>query len=347
LQPAAPLALGLLSAQVCIGRAGLHCARGGLWDAPELIAGPKRGRWCRLRQAGRRCAEAMGNTARGGVSSMSMCSCHPDSCVNDPRAEHVIVNTSANGDAAHGSRFQPPRMAPRSAESDPVTARDDGGLCVGDTRGSAGTIRYRNGDVYTGEWRGSRAMGYGRVVRPDSSTFEGQWVDDAAHGEGAETFGDGSWYRGGYCQGVKSGFGMFHWVGGPQFCGQFEDNVFHGEGSYYWGDGRVYTGQWQKNEFNGHGRMTWPDGQAYEGQYVRGRKDGEGTFVWANGRRFTGDWRDGKQHGVGVLYSEKGQQRVGEWDTGRRERWLEDQDKAGQPDGSSAPRSEQVEDSTL
>ena len=54
------------------------------------------------------------------------------------------------------------------------------------------------GEVYTGEWRGAKAAGYGRIVRPDGSTYEGQWTSDAAHGEGTETYPDGSWYRGGY-----------------------------------------------------------------------------------------------------------------------------------------------------
>ena len=201
----------------------------------------------------------MGNSARRGAG---VCSCSPDSCVNDPRAEHVIVNTSVNADFSQGNRYALPRHAARSGKADPVASREDGGVCVGDPQSCAGTIRYPNGDVYTGEWRASRAAGYGRVARPDSSTYEGQWAGDAAHGEGTETFPDGSWYRGRYSHGSKSGFGMFHWVSGPQFCGQFEDNVFHGEGSYYWGDGRVYTGQWVRNEFSGHGRMSWPDGQA-------------------------------------------------------------------------------------
>lgn len=271
----------------------------------------------------------MGNNT---ANRISMCGCHPDTCANDPRAEHVIVNTSVHADAAQCARCARPKIAPRrNDETEQVSAREDGSLCVGDMHGCAGTIRYKNGDVYTGEWRGTRAVGYGRVVRNDNSTYEGQWVDDAAHGEGAEHFGDGNWYRGGYRHGVKAGFGSFHWSGGSRFCGQFEDNVFHGEGSYYWNDGRVYTGQWRRNEFHGHGRMAWPDGQAYEGQYAHGRKDGEGSFVWANCRRFTGMWRDGKQHGVGMLCSEKGQQRLGEWVFGRRERWLDEEDIATPP----------------
>lgn len=268
----------------------------------------------------------MGNNVRsgGGIGPPGMgvvCGCNADTCMNDPRGEHVIVASASNAEVA---RFVTPRSQARNTpETDPVTPREDGGLCIGDIHGSAGTIRYHNGDVYTGEWRSCRAVGYGRVVRPDGSTYEGQWANDAAHGEGTETYPDGSWYRGGYTVGIKFGFGIFHWAHGPQFCGQFEDNVFHGEGSYYWGDGRVYTGQWSKNEFNGHGRMGWPDGQVYEGQYDTGRKDGEGTFIWADGRRFTGKWRNGKQHGLGVFYDAKGSSRSGEWNDGHRHRWVE------------------------
>lgn len=263
-----------------------------------------------------------------GAPPGASCSCNPDSCVNDPRAEHVIVSTSQHADGGvqgHcAGHFVAPRQRARSVEAESVIAREDGGVCIGDINGSAGTIRYLGGEVYTGEWRNTRANGYGRVVRPDSSTYEGQWNNDTANGEGTETFVDSSWYRGGYVQGVKAGFGIFHWTNGPQFCGQFEDNVFHGEGTYQWGDGRLYTGQWCRNEFHGHGRMSWPDGQVYDGQYASGRKDGEGTFIWTNGRRFTGSWKDGKQHGLGIFCTDKAQQRAGEWVDGRRIRWVEE-----------------------
>lgn len=270
----------------------------------------------------------------GNANGSSACTCNPDTCMSDPRGEHVIVNSSSSV-TADGAQFMTPRQVTglrAGSEPDPVTPREDGGLCIGDVNGNAGTIRYQNGDVYIGEWRGARAVGYGRVVRPDSSTYEGQWANDAAHGEGVEKYPDGSWYRGGYAQGMKTGFGIFQWAHGPQFCGQFDANVFHGEGSYYWGDGRIYTGQWMRNEFHGHGRMSWADGQVYDGQYLEGKKEGEGTFIWADARRFTGKWRDGKQHGTGVFYDERGGARRGEWEAGRRMRWTEDDAPEPVPD---------------
>eukprot|EP00404_Azadinium_spinosum_P057297 CAMPEP_0180779846 /NCGR_PEP_ID=MMETSP1038_2-20121128/46658_1 /TAXON_ID=632150 /ORGANISM="Azadinium spinosum, Strain 3D9" /LENGTH=314 /DNA_ID=CAMNT_0022815275 /DNA_START=24 /DNA_END=964 /DNA_ORIENTATION=+ len=276
----------------------------------------------------------MGNAptqGAGGQPSGLMCGCSPESCVNEHRSDHFIVNSSVVVDPARGaSHFQYATgtkgraiVPSRSLEDvETVTLREDGGVCLGDMDSVAGTIRYQNGDVYTGEWRNRRAVGYGRVVRPDTSTYEGQWSKDSAHGEGTETFPDGSWYRGSYHYGAKSGFGVFNWENGPHFCGQFEDNVFSGEGTYYWGDGRRYNGQWARNEFHGHGRMAWPNGEIYDGQYAFGQKDGEGTFIWASGRRFTGRWKDGQQHGIGISYVGKGQQRTGIWEAGRRLRWL-------------------------
>jgi len=258
-----------------------------------------------------------------GANVSANCSCsHFDTCVNDPRAEQVVINSSNDVEPGHFTHFSTPRAIARGRDTDPVAPREDGGLCIGELHGRAGTIRYQNGDVYTGEWRDKQAMGYGRVVRPDGSTFEGQWASDAAHGEGVETFPDSSWYRGGYHKGVKTGFGTLHWSTGPEFCGQFEDNVFHGEGTYLWGDGRSYTGQWKRNEFHGYGRMAWPDGQVYDGQYDVGKKDGEGMFIWADGRRYSGRWKDGKQNGMGAFQDEKGNQRPGLWEVGRRVRWL-------------------------
>ena len=64
-----------------------------------------------------------------------------------------------------------------------------------------GTMQYANGDKYSGEWKNDEIYGNGIMEYADSSKYEGKWVYNQWHGNGKYTKPDGTiinteWYYG-------------------------------------------------------------------------------------------------------------------------------------------------------
>lgn len=45
-------------------------------------------------------------------------------------------------------------------------------------------VKFKNGVIYHGEWRGNIRWGYGVQVWPDGAKYEGDWVNGKANGKG-------------------------------------------------------------------------------------------------------------------------------------------------------------------
>ncbi len=41
-----------------------------------------------------------------------------------------------------------------------------------------GTMTYRNGDLYTGEWRANQREGQGKMTYINDTNWEGKWLND-------------------------------------------------------------------------------------------------------------------------------------------------------------------------
>lgn len=57
-------------------------------------------------------------------------------------------------------------------------------------------VRFKNGVVYKGEWKGNVRHGYGVQVWPDGARYEGYWENGKATGRGKFTHVDGDIYDG-------------------------------------------------------------------------------------------------------------------------------------------------------
>ena len=117
-----------------------------------------------------------------------------------------------------------------------------------------GTLRFSNGDIYTGEFN------YGKP-----------------NGKGAFTYGNGDSYNGTVAEGQRHGSGTYTSAAGDKYVGQFSEGKFEGVGTYYFlannrSKGDVYTGEFSSNTFNGQGRYTHSNGQVFVGSFVNGRK---------------------------------------------------------------------------
>ena len=117
-----------------------------------------------------------------------------------------------------------------------------------------GTLRFSNGDIYTGEFN------YGKP-----------------NGKGAFTYGNGDSYSGTVAEGQRHGSGTYTSAAGNKYVGQFSEGNFEGLGTYYFlanspSRGDIYAGEFSSNTFNGQGRYTHSNGQVFVGSFSNGRK---------------------------------------------------------------------------
>lgn len=64
-----------------------------------------------------------------------------------------------------------------------------------------------DGDSYIGQWRNSKAEGYGVHIFSNGDRYEGEWKDCLKHGKGTDLFNNGDVFIGYYKLGKFEGFG--------------------------------------------------------------------------------------------------------------------------------------------
>lgn len=151
---------------------------------------------------------------------------------------------------------------------------NDTGLVSGD-----GTIAWRNGDRYIGNFNQGKRQGKGRFNWANGQWYEGEWRNDTATGKGAIGFTNGERYDGDVLEGVPHGQGVMVFASGDRYAGQFHRGIFNGQGTYTWKSGSQYSGAWLMGKKQGKGRLTMTDGSGWEGEF---ENDAEGP----NGQRF-------------------------------------------------------------
>ena len=117
-----------------------------------------------------------------------------------------------------------------------------------------GTLRFSNGDIYTGEFNHGKP-----------------------NGKGAFTYGNGDSYNGTVAEGQRHGSGTYTSAAGDKYVGQFSEGKFDGLGVYYFladnrSRGDIYVGEFSSNTFNGQGKYTHSNGQVFVGSFANGRK---------------------------------------------------------------------------
>lgn len=176
---------------------------------------------------------------------------------------------------------------------------------VGDCMNGHGSYRYKNGNVYTGDFREGKRHGQGVLEFKSGNRYDGEWRRDKMTGQATHTWAAG-----------KSA--------GDKYIGQFVNGRFHGIGTYIDADGSRYEGEWKDRKRTGYGIFTFATGSKdrYIGQYVDGKRHGMGTYYFESGNKFEGEWRNGKRYGLG-LYTwgsgkSKGKRFLGYYENGKR-----------------------------
>ena len=136
--------------------------------------------------------------------------------------------------------------------------------CVIYTFGNCqGSLKYPNGDIYTGEFNYGQPNGVGKMI-----------------------YANGDLYAGNFFEGQKHGIGDYTWADGNRYIGQFIGGNLEGRGAYYFlGKNKTnpdkYVGDFKKNAFNGDGIYTYGNGAVVSGRFKDGKKVNVSTPVQA------------------------------------------------------------------
>ena len=158
------------------------------------------------------------------------------------------------------------------------------------------TIKYGNGDVYTGGTAGifSRVRaGWGKLTYASGDVYVGEWQEDLRWGEGTLTYANGDVFKGRWRKGNRSS-GRLDFKNGDYYEGEFSGDKYGGEGTLFIKyTGVTYVGQFNSGRKHGMGRETCKD-YTYKGRFATDRFHFEGRLEKKNGDWFEGTFNLGK-----------------------------------------------------
>lgn len=161
-----------------------------------------------------------------------------------------------------------------------------------------GTLVYKSGSKYIGQFLGGERHGAGTLFSADGSRYQGAWHHDQMHGKGVEVLPDGSTIRGTWENGrlVKSGRASTEErARGPeQQTGCMSGNCLNGKGIFIFPTGAVYVGDFLDGEIHGYGTCYYANGSKYQGYWAHRYPEGNGTKTYHDGTQRTGFWKKGQ-----------------------------------------------------
>ena len=187
-----------------------------------------------------------------------------------------------------------------------------GDLVDGKLQGQ-GTFKYANGDEYTGNFVDNKWQGQGTFKTANGYEATGNWVDGKQQGQGTFKYANGDEYTGDLVDGKQQGQGTFKYANGDEYTGNFVDNKWQGQGTFKSANGNESTGNWVDGKQQGQGTFKSANGDEYTGNWVDGKWQGQGTFKATNGNAYTGNWVDNKIQGQGTFKYANGTRFEGEW----------------------------------
>jgi len=157
---------------------------------------------------------------------------------------------------------------------------DDIGL-----RSGHGTLKFSNGDTYTGGFLEGYRHGRGEIKFADGSKYNGAWEHDKYHGYGQRCFANGDMYIGHFDKGQRCGHGKFEYAKGDTYVGAWSNGKINGYGTYYHKNGDAYEGMFVNGVKNGPGKYSLVDGRLDISKYVNGQRRGVGLRLCAERKR--------------------------------------------------------------
>lgn len=145
------------------------------------------------------------------------------------------------------------------------------------------TIKYDNGDEYTGKIKNGKRYGYGILITANGDTLIGNWNNDILDGYAVMSYNQDLSV---YCGIVKNGK--------------------YGEGPGVLKVGQLYSaGNWLDGHMNGFGMTSLEGDDNYIGNYVKGNKDGFGYYKNIK-YSYIGKWKNDNREGEGRTFFNNG-----------------------------------------
>ena len=165
-----------------------------------------------------------------------------------------------------------------------------------------GLMMYANGEIYSGAWENGIRSGLGAMSFSNGNEYSGEWKDDLFHGEGKMTYANKNVYEGGWEAGKQSGKGIMTYADGTVYDGEWSEGAYNGLGKLTYKNGDVYDGAWETGKQSGQGVMIYASGSSYEGAWEAGMPSGQGKMFYVSGDIYSGLWKKGGRSGAGEFY---------------------------------------------
>lgn len=182
----------------------------------------------------------------------------------------------------------------------------NGDLYSGEFKGSLpngkGKYEWSDGTVYEGDWYEGKICGKGKLMWSSGATYEGDFSGGYLHGVGTMTSPDESVYSGAWRMNIRHGLGRKEYCNSDVYDGSWKEGLQEGRGSYSWTNGNMYIGNWKKGVMCGRGVMRWGNGDLFDGFWLNGSRHGSGVYKFADGCLYYGTWSRGLKDGKGVFY---------------------------------------------
>lgn len=179
------------------------------------------------------------------------------------------------------------------------------GEWVDGKRHGKGTLEWKNGAIYQGQWDRDSLSGIGSFFLPSSGVeYEGEFSDNQFHGTGVLTWqSTGRRYSGAWKEGKHHGYGTLVYDNNDSrqrilYKGEWEEGKRHGFGIMKWRSGAEYEGNWFHGQRHGTGKQTFSNGDIHVGNWKGALRHGLGCRHFSNGDRLIGTWKDDKKHGI-------------------------------------------------
>ena len=146
------------------------------------------------------------------------------------------------------------------------------GIIINGKREIRGTMKYKNGSIYKGQWKNDKWHGKGlyRTQNYNNPNFigilyEGEFNNDKIEGYGIGKYSSGDQYEGEWKNNKQYGRGILNYVGGGKYIGEWKYGKLDGEGIYYLKNGERFEGKFLDNKYNGYGKYYYINGDYLEG----------------------------------------------------------------------------------
>ncbi|KAJ1439287.1 hypothetical protein B484DRAFT_391897 [Ochromonadaceae sp. CCMP2298] len=130
------------------------------------------------------------------------------------------------------------------------------------------SILQPSGDAGDREWVSSRT--FPAAEEYEESTYTGQMRGGKFHGFGRLSSATGKSYDGQWKEGKKCGQGLYKWSDGDSYEGHFKDGGLHGQGVFKHSNGEILEGTWRDCKKQGGFVFTKADGTRYKSFYKNG-----------------------------------------------------------------------------